>query len=190
MEKALQPEVQVAYEMNGEPLSKERGGPARLVVPGYFGTNSTKWLCKLSVRSERALGPFTTTFYNEVEPQDPNKRKMRPVWQVEVNSMIVRPRPNEVLASQQVSVSGWAWSEDGVGKVEINGDDGESWLEAIVEDRIEFGWQKFERALRMQPGRRIVVGRATSLNGEQQPLTGRRNPVHRVEVIVGNVLAY
>jgi DMSO/TMAO reductase YedYZ molybdopterin-dependent catalytic subunit len=60
MEKALRPEVLVAYEMNGEPLSKERGGPARLVVPGYFGTNSTKWLCKLSVRSERALGPFTT----------------------------------------------------------------------------------------------------------------------------------
>jgi hypothetical protein len=104
--------------------------------------------------------------------------------------MIVRPRPNEVLASQQVSVSGWAWSEDGVGKVEISGDDGESWLEAIVEDRIEFGWQKFERALRMQPGRRIVVGRATSMNGEQQPLTGHRNHVHRVEVIVGNVLAY
>jgi DMSO/TMAO reductase YedYZ molybdopterin-dependent catalytic subunit len=184
MAKALRPETMVAYEMNGEPLSKERGGPARLVVPGYFGTNSTKWLCRLSVRSERAPGLFTTTFYNEVDPQDPEGQRMRPVWHAEVNSIIVRPRPNEVLVSQQVSVYGWAWSDDGVEKVEVSGDDGETWLEAIVESRMEFGWQKFERTLHMQPGRRSIVGRATSWNGEQQPLTGRRNHVHRVQVIV------
>jgi DMSO/TMAO reductase YedYZ molybdopterin-dependent catalytic subunit len=77
--KATQPEVLIAYEMNGMPLSKERGGPARLVVPGYFGTNSTKWLCRLSVQPKRASGPFTTIFYNEVDPVDPKAQKMRPV---------------------------------------------------------------------------------------------------------------
>lgn len=38
----MSPEVLLAYKMNGEPLRKERGGPVRLIVPGWFGTNSTK----------------------------------------------------------------------------------------------------------------------------------------------------
>ena len=54
IEKATSPEVLLAYNMNGEPLRKERGGPVRLVVPGWFGTNSTKWICRLSLQVERA----------------------------------------------------------------------------------------------------------------------------------------
>ncbi|KAH8755079.1 Oxidoreductase, molybdopterin-binding domain-containing protein [Diaporthe sp. PMI_573] len=49
LSKALGSEVLVALEMNGQPLGKERGGPVRLVVPGWFGTNSTKWLCRLTL---------------------------------------------------------------------------------------------------------------------------------------------
>lgn len=62
--KALSREVLVAYEMNGAPLTRERGGPVRLVVPGWFGTNMTKWLCRLSVQDGRANSPsrpFGTT---------------------------------------------------------------------------------------------------------------------------------
>jgi len=62
--KARSHEVLVAYRMNGQPLGRERGGPVRLVVPGWFGTNSTKWLCRLSVCEGRAPGPYTTRFYN------------------------------------------------------------------------------------------------------------------------------
>lgn len=73
IEKALRPEVLVAYEMDGKPLNNERGGPARLVVSGYFGTNSTNWLCKLTVQKERGRGPYKTTFYNEMDPGDPEQ---------------------------------------------------------------------------------------------------------------------
>jgi DMSO/TMAO reductase YedYZ molybdopterin-dependent catalytic subunit len=106
MSKALASEVLVAYEMNGASLSKERGGPVRLVVPGYFGTNSTKWLCRLEVRTERALGLYTTTFYNERDPDAPSGNAMRPVWGVEVNSMIVRPAPGKIVQGLQVPVEG------------------------------------------------------------------------------------
>jgi sulfane dehydrogenase subunit SoxC len=53
-------DVLIAYEMNGSPLRPENGYPARLVVPGYYGTNSVKWLTRLTLADARAAGPFTT----------------------------------------------------------------------------------------------------------------------------------
>ena len=182
--KALRPEVLVAYEINGEPLSKERGGPVRLVVPGYFGTNSTKWLCKLSVQAKRAPGPYTTTFYNEKDPMNPQGHKMRPVWQVEINSMIVRPKPDEVCMSSEVQVKGWAWSDNGVREVEVSSNDGKTWQNARVDVSIEYGWQEFEATLQLQRGHHTIIARATSFSGAQQPLAGRRNHVHRVTLEV------
>jgi DMSO/TMAO reductase YedYZ molybdopterin-dependent catalytic subunit len=181
IDKALRPEVLVAYEMNGEALSKERGGPVRLVVPGYFGTNSTKWLCRLSVRGERAPGPYTTTFYNV---RDPDGQTTRPVWRVEVNSMIVRPKPHEIVKSSDVVVEGWAWSDEGIKLVEVSGDGGESWRKAQIQDRFDYAWQRFTTTLNLPPGRRSIVARATSFPGRQQPLSGHRNHVHRIEVDV------
>jgi DMSO/TMAO reductase YedYZ molybdopterin-dependent catalytic subunit len=49
LEDAMAMDVLLAYEINGKPLDKERGGPVRLVVPGWFGTNSTKWICHISL---------------------------------------------------------------------------------------------------------------------------------------------
>src|SRR5262249_56195340 len=57
-------DVLVAYEMNGEPLMPEHGFPARLVVPGFYGTNSVKWLTRVTLAEERASGPFTKRWYN------------------------------------------------------------------------------------------------------------------------------
>lgn len=58
-------DVLVAYEMNGAPLRPENGYPARLVVPGFYGTNSVKWLQRLTLSDTRAGGPFTTRWYND-----------------------------------------------------------------------------------------------------------------------------
>lgn len=184
MAKALKPEVLVAYEMNGEPLRNERGGPARLVVPGFFGTNSTKWLCRLSVRAERASSPYTTTFYNEQDPRDPSGQTKRPVWDIEVNSIIVRPRPNEVVRDRRVQVEGWAWSPDGLEAVAISCDGGETWIKATVDERFEQAWQRYALNLEILPGHHTIVARAMSVSGDKQPLLGRRNHVHRVEINV------
>jgi DMSO/TMAO reductase YedYZ molybdopterin-dependent catalytic subunit len=187
LRKALQPEVLVAYIINDEPLSKERGGPVRLVVPGYFGTNSTKWLCRLSVQAERAPGPYTTTFYNEQDPHDPLGTKMRPVWNVEVNSIITTPKPGDILRSPYITVQGWAWSDDGVEKVEVSSDNGQVWSAGSVAERHEYGWQRFEVKLKAaQNGHCRILAKATARSGAQQPLTGRRNHVHHVDVEVSH----
>ena len=183
IEKATSPEVLLAYEMNGEPLRKERGGPVRLVVPGWFGTNSTKWICRLSLQVERAPSPFTTVWYNERDPTDP-VGGMRPVWMVEPNSLITRPASGARLEGPKVAVQGWAWSCDGIDDVRISVNEGDSWITADVEQRTEFSWQQFRAVLELPDGEHQLMARATSANGVQQPLYGRRNHVHAVAIKV------
>lgn len=184
LSKAKQSEVLVAYKMNGKPLHRDRGGPVRLVVPGWFGTNSTKWLCKLSLQKGRAPGPFTTRFYNTEDFDDPQLR-IKPVWDIDVNSIIVRPAPDTILRSD-VCIEGWAWSRDGVAKVEISSTNGDDWVEARLEPRIDFRWQKYTLQLSLQPGPHTVIARATSRDGKAQALIGRRNHVHKVNITVEN----
>lgn len=176
-------EVVVAFKMNGKLLGRERGGPVRLIVPGWFGTNSTKWLCKISLHKGRAPGPYTTRFYN-TEDQDDPQRKLKPVWEVDVNSMIVRPAPNSVLRCPRVDIEGWAWSSDGVARVEISSSAGDTWQEATLEPRADFRWQKFTCRLILDPGEHTLIARATSVGGESQALSGRRNHTHRVKIRV------
>jgi DMSO/TMAO reductase YedYZ molybdopterin-dependent catalytic subunit len=62
-------DVLLAYGLNGAPLPAEHGFPVRLVVPGFYGTNSVKWLWRLHLAEYRAEGPFTTQFYNDTPPR-------------------------------------------------------------------------------------------------------------------------
>ena len=184
LEKAMSDEVLLAYKMNGQPLTKERGGPVRLVVPGWFGTNSTKWLSKITLQDRRATGPYTTTFYNEDDPVHPGMR--RPVWMIEPNSMIVSPAPDTEMEGPNVTIEGRAWSHDGIRAVRITSDDGQTWTDAHVPARHEFEWQKFSATLTLKPGSYTLVAQATSNQGLVQPLRGRRNHCHSVLIKVKN----
>lgn len=183
LQKALSPEVLVAFALNGQPLRKERGGPVRLVVPGWYGTNMTKWLCRLTIQDRRAPGPYTTRWYNEPDPADPSGTNMRPVWQVETNSIIVSPAANDIVSANGCQITGWAWSDNGVSEVQVSGDGGICWDAAQVEPRRDFGWQRFSATLCLRPGKQILVARARSDTGAFQPLSGRRNQAHEVPVV-------
>jgi DMSO/TMAO reductase YedYZ molybdopterin-dependent catalytic subunit len=65
LQRALSSETLLAFEMNGEPLRPENGFPVRLVVPGYFGTNSVKWLRRITLADRRSDGLFVTRYYND-----------------------------------------------------------------------------------------------------------------------------
>ena len=90
----------LAYELNGAPLSAEYGYPLRFVLPGFYGTNSVKWLHRLELADARAEGIFTTTFYNDpVAPTEHEPRGgSRPVWRIAPESVIVSPAPKERLS--------------------------------------------------------------------------------------------
>ncbi|OQO15231.1 hypothetical protein B0A48_00614 [Cryoendolithus antarcticus] len=186
--KAMGEEVMVAWRMNGEELSVERGGPVRLVVPGWFGTNSVKWLCRLSVQAARATGPFTTKFYNEVVPGKEADGTVRPVWAVEVNSIICSPAPAEVIEDGDVEIWGWCWccgDADEIAGVKVVLDGGTQMVNAAVAQGEGPSWQRWSTLLRLGEGEHEVYARASTAHGDVQPLGNRRNEVHRVRFHIG-----
>ncbi|HXW29703.1 MAG TPA: molybdopterin-dependent oxidoreductase [Xanthobacteraceae bacterium] len=181
-------DVLIAYELNGAPLPAEHGFPARLMIPGYYGTNSVKWLMRLTLAEGRARGPFTTRWYND-PVRDADGRdtgRTAPVWAIAPESVIVAPAADEaVSAAIEREIWGWAWADGGVRAVAVTCDDGASWQPAQLEAPRGREWQRF--ALRWTPMARGAVrlaSRATSTDGARQPESGWRNAIHYVPVSV------
>lgn len=175
-------DVLIAYELNGAPLPQKHGYPARLVVPGYFGTNSVKWLSRLEVAERRADGVFTSRFYNDAIPESD---ATRPVWELFPESVIVAPGAVSPVAGAQGEIWGWAWSADGVDTVDVSTDGGSSWNRADVVPRRQRSWQRF--SCRWSPpaaGTYTLMSRATNADGATQPMDGARNAVYAIDVTV------
>jgi DMSO/TMAO reductase YedYZ molybdopterin-dependent catalytic subunit len=180
--------VLLAYEIDGAPLPAEHGFPLRLVVPGYYGTNSVKWLWRLHLAENRADGPFTTAFYNDRLSADDVAAGLpprRPVWAVAPESIIVAPAPDAVVAvGEPTEIRGWAWSFRGIAAVEVTVDGGKSFARAALEERRGWAWQRF--SLRWRPterGEMLLGARAVEATGAGQPLAGARNSIHTVRII-------
>jgi len=174
-------DVLLAYEMNGSTLLPEHGHPLRLVVPGFYGTNSVKWLRKIEIRSERAPGPFTTKWYNDPEPDG----STRPVWEIAPQSVIVWPKPaSQFKRGDLVQVWGWAWADAGVAGVELSSDEGRTWQKCRLEDVSGRSWAKFVCDWSVQDECVGLLSRAVSPSGDTQPPSGRRNAVYRVPISI------
>lgn len=172
--------VILAYAVNGEPLAPEHGFPLRLIVPGYYGTNTVKWLWRLELAASRAAGPFTTVLYNDPDPA----AGMRPVWEAPPESLIVAPS-GPLATTAPVEIWGWAWGAAGIAQVEISLDGGETWSPASVEPRRQWSWQRFSFDWWPQrAGAFTLAARATDAGGASQPMAKARNAVHTVEVAI------
>jgi DMSO/TMAO reductase YedYZ molybdopterin-dependent catalytic subunit len=178
-------DVLVAYEMNGAPLAPEHGFPARLVVPGFYGTNSVKWLTRMTLAGARASGPFTTRWYND--PLEDDRASARgltvPVWAIAPQSVIVAPAPGATVdASQAIEIWGWAWADGGVSQVDVCVDGGD-WQPAQLEPAAGRAWQRFTLSwMPINRGAATLASRAATASGECQPASGRRNAIYRVSV--------
>ncbi len=179
-------DVLICYELNGKALPAEHGYPVRLVVPGFYGTNSVKWLTRMVVADRRAPGPFTTKWY-----QDPpfggggqSSGAPTPVWEIAPESLIVSPSATEPVATfAETEIWGWAWADGGVSKVDVRIGDA-PWRQAQLEPRRGWQWQRFSlRWTPTEPGTVELMARAASVGGALQPMTHRRNAVHRVSVL-------
>jgi sulfane dehydrogenase subunit SoxC len=181
--------VLLAYELNGAPLPAEHGFPVRLVAPGYYGTNSVKWLWRLHLADRRAEGQFASVLYNDTldaEEIAAGQPARRPVWAVAPESIIVAPAPDATLArGEAVEIWGWAWSFRGVARVEISTDGGATFRLADLDARNTWSWRRFALSWRPEnSGETVLCARAVDGNGAAQPLDGARNAVHSVRVTV------
>lgn len=178
--KARQPEVLLAYRMNGKELPPAHGFPLRAVVPGWYGMASVKWLTRVIVTARPFQGYFQSLDYTYFEPLH-GLPTLVPLTEIAVKAQMARPAPQEVIpVNQPYRIHGAAWSgEAGVAKVQISVDGGKSWSEATLSgETIPFSWRFWEFAWRpAKPGTYTLLARAQDTTGRVQPQ--KRDPNRR-----------
>ena len=184
LERALEPDVLLAWEMNGEPLTAEHGFPVRAFVPGYFGTNSVKWLSHVHLAETRPDSLYTTRLYNRRTVVG-EQVVLEPVRDLDVHSVMVSPPDGATLSVASHVITGWAWGAWPVERVDVSTDGGESWSAARLAERGPgHTWQPFSFDWApASPGAYELRCRAADSHGRVQPRTGR-NRVHTVAVTV------
>jgi DMSO/TMAO reductase YedYZ molybdopterin-dependent catalytic subunit len=175
LDKALDPDTLLAWEMNDAALTSEHGGPLRLVVPDWYGMASVKWLTRLEARDAAFQGYYQAQRYI-YDPADGSP--VTPVSRMRVKSLIISPADGTHVGLQPVTVRGRAWSgEAPIAKVEVSTRGGEFWEEARLQHAPSaHAWTAWEYTwLPAAPGRHALRVRATDAAGNQQPDVGRWN---------------
>ena len=164
---ALDPDTLLALEMNGEPIPPRFGGPVRLIVPGWYGMASVKWLARI----EAVKTPFSGQFQTEKYLYAPNT----PVTRMRIKSRFA-PLPRGLRAGRPCRLGILAWGGDEVARVEVF--TGAAWAEArMLGPVLPYAWRRFElRWTPPHPGRYTLRCRATDVRGISQPDEPEWNP--------------
>jgi sulfane dehydrogenase subunit SoxC len=194
VEDALRPEVLLAYEMNGRPLEPQHGSPLRLVVPGWYGMTSVKWLARIDALTE----PFTgyqqrVAYWYKQSPDDPGE----PVQRIRPRALMAPPGFPDFLTRARtvergrVAITGRAWSGLApIARVEVAVDG--AWSEAALGPVLgPYAWRAWSYDWEAVPGEHILGCRAFDEAGNAQPLEQPwniqgmgNNLVQRVPVVV------
>ena len=173
LDKALRTEVLLVWAMNGAPLAGVHGAPLRVVVPGYIGARSVKWLDRIEVRSEPWVGYFQRVAYRLV-PGDgtPGPDVGMPLGLVALNSEILSPRDGDTVPAGPVEVRGWAFAggDRYVARVDVSIDAGASWTQAdLLDDLGRWAWRHWRATVDLTPGVHEVLVRAWDSSAATQP---------------------
>jgi DMSO/TMAO reductase YedYZ molybdopterin-dependent catalytic subunit len=189
--KAMEPHTMIALEMNGQPVPHLHGGPARLLVPGWVGSASIKWLTRLTLADKEWGGPFMARSYRSPRVDDPNQTYS--LQSVECKSIIVAPLDGAQLLAGAQTVAGFAWAGEGaVVAVDVSVDGGQSWTAAtLVGPEHRYAWRRWELAWAAPAGAHTLMARASDSLGRYQPASRPRDPqgyrwnvIHAVRVNV------
>ena len=168
IERALADDVLVAYAMNGKDLPAEHGAPARLIVPGWYGMASVKWLAEIVAIEEPFRGFYQADRY---------VADGRPLQEMRPRAVIVAPLTD--IRAGRVMVRGYAWSGRGtITRVDVSADGGTTWREALLDTAASpAAWRQWRVEWTATPGTHELLARATDASGEAQPLDQRRDPL-------------
>lgn len=193
---ARREEVLLAYAMNGRALEPQHGFPLRLLVPGWYGMTSVKWLGRIDALAAPFHGYQMTGSYRYAhDPDDPGE----PVTLMRVRALMIPPGIPDfrtrvrLVTAGEVTLYGRAWAgRSGVARVEASADAGASWSDCALEDPISpHAWRGWRWRWNATPGRHTLCVRATDSAGQVQPIAqawtqqGMGNHMaQRVEVLV------
>ena len=194
---ALAGDALLAYEINGVPLPPQHGFPLRLVVPGWYGMASVKWLSRISLLAEPFDGYQMRHSYRLRQEEDEDGV---PLSRIQVRSLLVPPGIPDFLTRARVVeagecvLRGRAWSGQGeVTSVEVSTDGGVTWAQAELAPAAlgRFAWRGWSFAWDAEPGEWELCSRAGDSAGNAQPLEPpwnvggyANNAVQRVPVTV------
>lgn len=171
LEKALHRDTLVALRMNGEPLTPAHGHPARLLVPGWYGVASVKWLSRIEAPRVPFRGYFQTNKYT-IQRRQGGETKTVPIQGMAVKSEVVRPVGGATLGLGRQRIFGVAWAgEEAVARVELSVDDGATWSNAeLLGPFAPYSWTLWEFLWQVrQSGTYRLLSRAVSTSGRTQP---------------------
>jgi DMSO/TMAO reductase YedYZ molybdopterin-dependent catalytic subunit len=171
LSKALDPDTLLATRMNGEELEPSHGFPIRLLVPGWYGVASVKWLRRIEVIDHAFQGYFQTHKYTV---QRPGARGLETcvVGPMAAKSEIIRPRADEVLGLGTNRLFGVAWAgPEAVARVDISTDGGRTWNGAeLLGPQQPYSWTMWEYLWEVaEAGSYSLLARASSTGGQMQP---------------------
>ena len=170
---ALKEDVLLAYEMNGRPLEPQHGAPVRLLVPGWYGMTSVKWLRRIEAVAQPFEGYQQAESYRiQMSEDDPGERVSR----MKVRALMVPPgfpefpSGHRFVAAGAVELFGRAWSGMApIASVEVGIDD--RWVPAALGPTPgPYAWRAWTATWLAEPGEHVLSCRATDADGNTQPL--------------------
>jgi sulfite oxidase len=178
--RALGDDVLLAWEMNGQPLAPEHGYPLRVVVPGWIGARSVKWVGQIRVQAEPSDNWYQARSYKLFPPQvdaaSADWAQGLMLGELSLTSVICAPGDGEELQAGRVTVRGYAMAggERRVERVEVSADHGDSWVVAELEPGSPGVWHLWSAELELGPGAHELACRAWDSAAMTQP----EDPAH------------
>jgi sulfite dehydrogenase len=181
---ALDGEVMLAWQMNGEDLPMLNGYPLRLVVPGYYGTYWVKHLSDITVLDKPFDGFWVATAYRIPDnacacvPPGTAPSKTVPIARFNVRSFITSHQDGARLkAGKSVVVKGIAFDGGyGITEVAFSSDGGKSWQAATLgKDLGKYSFREWSAAFKPGKGEHTLMVRAVNRIGQSQPSTALWN---------------
>jgi len=180
LEKAIDGETMIAYEMNGEPLPLLNGFPLKLVVPGWYATYWIGMLNDITVHADTFAGFWMKKAYlvpqnnrDGNENPDSLSQSMEPINKMNVRSIFVTPEPDSLIQTGSIcEIQGLAFDGgDGIQKVELSEDNGKTWKEVNLDAVLgKYSWRRWRYSWKANTaGTYIFKIKATNTLGETQP---------------------
>jgi len=170
-DKALSPELLVAYALNGEPLTKHQGFPLRLLVPGWYGVANVKYLSEIYAQEDQYLGKFQARWYRTLRGEmidGEMKWKESAVTHMQLKSFIARVSRD----GARHNVFGVVLNDGTpLRSVEVRVDEG-PWQPATLDPSTteQYSWKLFNYTWNgATPGEHTLVSRVTDVTGKVQP---------------------